>query len=344
MKKLENFVPKSKKLAVKLIAVSTMMILLIGHSMLGIVAAYEWIAPDNYIDMLEICFETNTQEIIRNYIPRTSILSRNVDEIIMPRNRYGEIEWCYPSFDITCDAAATVFAPSRATTVVMQERVGRLSDRGSYGRTLLYTFNWEGSNALMNGTASVVAPHVLLTAAHAVFQYRPPTPSAAVAAINQRIHIGQHGTVPSGVVPNNDFVNVIGVSVPLNWHLRSRNADGSHDYDWAFLRTRENLVSRVGAFGLRRTYSDNAVVAGYPTVRRFWLYRAIGNPRSSTARLLRFDMQAFGGQSGGPVFTNDGGIIFAVISGGNEAQTVVVVNRITDQVIADFNRVRSAWG
>jgi len=325
---------KVRKFALKAIAATTMMVLLGGHSMLGIVAAYEWLAPDEYIEMLDICFETDTSEVIRHYIPRASIFSRNIDEIIMPRNKYGEIEWCFPSFDyIGRNSVANAFPAPRTGGV--QEQVMRLSDRGSYRRTLLYTFNWKSSiSTPRNGTAFVVAPHVLMTAAHAVFQYGTMMPAA-----NPRIHIGQHATTP-----NNDYVHVIGASIPVEWKSRSRNSNGSHDFDWAFLRTRENLVSRVGSFGIRRTYSNDAVMAGYPSAvgRHFFLHRAIGDHHSSTARVLRSNMQVFGGQSGGPVFQNSGGIVFAVISAGNE-RDLVFSNRITDQVIAEFNRVRNAW-
>ncbi len=124
--------------------------------------------------------------------------------------------------------------------------------------------------------------------------------------------------------------------------------DGAYgiDGDWGIIRLDENIADTVGCFGSAWDQSDEQISAAYATVagyRDFLLRTDSGYMDVLDESHVSFRMDEESGNSGGPIFTEDGcaiGIIIAEYTKNGETQ-YNIGHRLTDRILKKIDQIHN---
>ena len=145
------------------------------------------------------------------------------------------------------------------------------------------------------GTAWMYGKRVAMTAGHCVYDA-----SLGGWADWVRIYPGSNGgTSPYGIY----YASVL--------HTDTKDVESEDsDYDWGLLEFSSDIGSSTGYFGASWTTSSlvgtNVVVRGYPGEKNAQMWSMSGSIAASGTFKLSYYIDTTGGQSGSPVYKNDG--------------------------------------
>lgn len=158
------------------------------------------------------------------------------------------------------------------------------------------------------GTAFFIAPNVLLTAAHCVYN------NGGWTVGNMKIQPGYNfGFRPFGEIPL-DYNNLEKITIMDNWAHNGGAYNARYDtaYDLAIIKLKKNFGNATGSFNMSGNVSSTAQVTGYPGDQSKYggMYSSSGKITSYDSDFIYSQIDSTGGHSGGPVHNN--GTAFAI--------------------------------
>lgn len=173
----------------------------------------------------------------------------------------------------------------------------RITDTTAYPNSAIcyMEMKFPDDDGLYVGTAWMYGERVAMTAGHCVYDA-----SLGGWAEWVRIYPGSNGgTSPYGV----HYASVLHTDTK---YIESENSN----YDWGLLEFSSDIGSSTGYFGASWTTSSlvgtGIVVRGYPVEKNAQMWSMSGSIAASGTFKLSYYIDTTGGQSGSPVYKNDG--------------------------------------
>lgn len=178
------------------------------------------------------------------------------------------------------------------------------------------------SGRYLTGSGTMIGPDLILTAAHNVYDVETGEWAREVYAAPGRNGLEQN---PYEVYDADSFAILSGYQV-----------EGASQYDMAVIKLSQKVDSQVGQLEVVKTAAigQRIQVPGFPFAtpdKQYLMYTMFGEIQSISEKVIYYQIDTEGGQSGSPVLNDKGQIVGVHIAGfTNDSEYVVNGARIVD--------------